>query len=58
MLQYGPYIGQTQQAHEGEVFGLFSSESQQLVTTQFRCSCFRKSLSFLFVMTAGLNDPG
>ena len=28
---------------EAEIFDLFSCESQQLVKTQFRCSCFRQS---------------
>ena len=43
---------------EAEIFDLFSCESQELVKTQFRCSCFRKSTTSLFVMAAGLNDPG
>ena len=58
MLQSSPNIRRTQQADEAEIFDLFSCESQQLVTTQFRCSCFRNSRASLFVMTAGLNDPG
>ena len=39
---------------EAEIFDLFSCESQQLVKTQFRCSCFRKS----YVLLCSLNNPG
>ena len=33
---------------EAKIFDLFSIESQQLVETQFRCSCFRKSDVLLY----------